>query len=188
MTYNECEYSSLEVKAVASAYEILGVQKNASESEIRSAYRELARRWHPDRFAEGPERMWAEQKMTDINIAYHEALEVCASSVSLSGGTDSESEQFSDVRELLEIGQVGAARQALMRIATRNAEWNYLFGAVLLRLGEYEKAVLYFGVAAHQKPHNQQYRTAYMSAEAIRNQRRTKPFLSRVMSTFTGKR
>lgn len=173
---------------MASAYEILGVQKNASESEIRSAYRELARRWHPDRFAEGPERMWAEQKMTDINIAYHEALEVCASSVSLSGGTDSESEQFSDVRELLEIGQVGAARQALMRIATRNAEWNYLFGAVLLRLGEYEKAVLYFGVAAHQKPHNQQYRTAYMSAEAIRNQRRTKPFLSRVMSTFTGKR
>mgnify|MGYP004537319291 FL=1 len=178
----------MEVKAVASAYEILGIEKNACEEEIRSAYRKMARRWHPDRFPEGPERMWAEQKMTSINIAYHEALEACTSSSPLSGGTDSESEQFSDVRALLEIGQVGAARQALMRIATRNAEWNYLFGAVLLRLGEYEKAVLYFGVAAHQKPHDKQYRTAYMSAEAIRNQRRSKPFLSRVMSAFAGKR
>ena len=178
----------MEVKAVASAYEILGIEKNACEEEIRSAYREMARRWHPDRFPEGPERMWAEQKMTGINIAYHEALEACTSPSPLSGGTDSESEQFSDERALLEIGQVGAARQALMRIATRNAEWNYLFGAVLLRLGEYEKAVLYFGVAAHQKPHEKRYRTAYMSAEAIRNQRRGKPFLSRVMSTFTGRR
>lgn len=173
---------------MASAYEILGISKNACEGEIRSAYRELARRWHPDRFPEGPERMWAEQKMTGINIAYHEALEACTSSAELPGGTGSESEQFSDVRELLEVGQVGAARQALMRIATRNAEWNYLFGATLLRLGEYEKAVIYFGIAAHQKPHDTQYRTAYMSAEAIRNRQRNKPFLSRVMSAFSGKR
>ena len=59
---------------------------------------------------------------------------------------------------------------------------------MLLRLGEYEKAVLYFGVAAHQKPHDKQYRTTYMSAEAIRNQRRSKPFLSRVLSAVAGKR
>ena len=54
---------------MASAYEILGIEKNACEGEIRSAYRKMARRWHPDRFPEGPERMWAEQKMTTINIA-----------------------------------------------------------------------------------------------------------------------
>ena len=34
---------------------------------------------------------------------------------------------------------------------------------------------------------NQQYRAAYMSAEAIRNQKRGRAFLSRVKSTFTGK-
>ena len=52
---------------MANAFEVLGVQANAQEAEIRKAYRELARRWHPDRFMEGPERMWAEQKMTEIN-------------------------------------------------------------------------------------------------------------------------
>ena len=172
---------------MASAYEILGVARSASESEIKRAYRDMARRWHPDRFPEGPERMWAEQKMTSINIAYNEALEACTGGVDL-GAAGTEDEQFADARRLLEIGQVSAARQALMRIAARSAEWNYLFGATLLRQGEYEKAVLYFGIAARQKPQNQQYRAAYMSAEAIRNQKRGRAFFSRVKNTFMGKR
>ena len=172
---------------MASAYEILGIPKNASESEIRRAYREMARRWHPDRFPEGPERMWAEQKMTSINIAYSEAMEACGSGVE-PGAAGPEDEQFADARRLLEMGQVSAARHALVRISVRNAEWNYLFGATLLRQGEYETAVLYFGIAVRQKPQNKQYRAAYMSAEAIRDQKKGRPFLSRVMSTFMGRR
>uniref|UniRef100_A0A1D1Y2C6 DnaJ subfamily B member 6 n=1 Tax=Anthurium amnicola TaxID=1678845 RepID=A0A1D1Y2C6_9ARAE len=35
-------------------YAILGVRKNASTSEIRSAYRKLALKWHPDRWAKDP--------------------------------------------------------------------------------------------------------------------------------------
>ena len=73
--------------------------------------------------------------------------------------------------------RVSAARQALMRVATRSAEWNYLFGAVLFRLGEVEKAVLYFGIATRQQPGNSQYQTAYESAEAMRaRNRRTRFF------------
>ena len=171
---------------VANAYEILGIARNADERTIRKAYRDMARRWHPDRFPEGPERLWAEQKMTAINIAYHEAMEASSSGIDINAATP-EDEQFADARRLLEIGQVSAARQALMRIAARSAEWNYLFGATLLRQGEYEKAVLYFGIAARQKPHNQQYRAANMSAEAIRDQKKGRPFLARVRNTFMKK-
>ena len=159
-------------------FEALGVKESAGTAEVRQAYRALARRWHPDRFVDGPERMWAEQRMVEINLAYHEAIVTCAGREGDAPyEITPESQQLEDIRNLVGIGQLTAARQALMRIETRTAEWNYLFGAVLLRLGEYEKAVLYFGIAARQRPANQQYRTAYISAEMIRDQKnRRRPF------------
>ena len=58
---------------MADAFELLGISRGSSVDEIRKAYRQMARRWHPDRFAPGPERLWAEQKMIDINAAYTQA-------------------------------------------------------------------------------------------------------------------
>lgn len=159
-------------------FDTLGISSNASEIEVRQAYRAMARRWHPDRFAEGPERLWAEQKMVQINLAYHEALvESAGRTPGQSNEMTPEDEQLEDIKKMIDIGQLSSARQALIRVATRSAEWNYLFGAVLLRLGEYEKAVLYFGIAARKQPNNLQYRAAYASAEVIRNQKNKKrPF------------
>lgn len=161
-------------------FEVLGISKNATAAEIRQAYRQMARRWHPDRFADGPERLWAEQKMIEINVAYEQALSDNATRIDAINETTPESEQLSDIKKLMEVGQLSAARQALMRVAFRNAEWNYLFGAVLLRLGEYEKAVLYFGIASRQRPQNSQYRAAYLSAEAIRDRKKSPPLLRRM--------
>lgn len=151
---------------MTNAYELLGIERNATEGQIRKAHRELARRWHPDRFPDGPERLWAEAKMSQINVAYEDALGNCQTGVD---EMTPESEQFSDVRRLMDLNQLPAARQALMRIASRTSEWNYLFGAVLFRLGEIEKAALYFSIAAKQNPSNHQYQTAYMSAQALRD-------------------
>lgn len=56
----------LVVRADADYYSILGVSKNASKSEIKSAYRKLARSYHPDVNKEPG----AEQKFKEISNAY----------------------------------------------------------------------------------------------------------------------
>jgi len=57
---------SLQGKNISDYYEILEIQKNASQSEIKKQFRILAKKWHPDK-KHGPD---AEKKMAEINMAY----------------------------------------------------------------------------------------------------------------------
>ena len=49
-------------------YEVLGVAKNASEKDVKSAYRKLARKWHPD--ANPKNAKAAEERFKEIAEAY----------------------------------------------------------------------------------------------------------------------
>ena len=144
------------------AFEILGVPESATQEEIRAAYRKLARRWHPDRFSAGPEREWASEQMAAINAAYRECLNKPALRA-----IEPEQAQLDQVRRLIEDGQLRSAREQLMAFTTRCAEWNYLFGALLLRTAEYEKAILYLSVAAHQCPNEGEYAQALERAQRL---------------------
>jgi len=92
-------------------YEVLNIPATATRDEIRAAYRELARRWHPDRFMPGPERDWANEKMAVINSAYRACL----------GGLrdarmtrDQESEALQRAQALIDSGKYQTARKLLM--------------------------------------------------------------------------
>ena len=59
-------------------YRVLGVSPTASNEEIKKAYRELAKKYHPDNYADSPIADIAEDKMKEINDAYDEILRIRA--------------------------------------------------------------------------------------------------------------
>ena len=51
-------------------YEVLGVKEGASEEEIKAAYKELVKKYHPDKYVNNPLADLAEQKLQEVNEAY----------------------------------------------------------------------------------------------------------------------
>lgn len=60
------------VQQVDSAYKILGIDANATDDDVKKAYREMAKKYHPDKVAYLGEdvRKSAEQKLQEVNEAY----------------------------------------------------------------------------------------------------------------------
>ena len=68
-------------------YQILGVPENASDEEIKKAYRELARKYHPDNYHDNPLEDLAQEKMKEINAAYEQITKERASGKRSGGGS-----------------------------------------------------------------------------------------------------
>ena len=55
-------------------YKVLGVSRDASEDEIKKAYRALSRRYHPDANQNNPNQAAAEEKFKEIQAAYQQIM------------------------------------------------------------------------------------------------------------------
>ena len=56
------------------ALDILKISSNYTEKELKIVYRKLAKQYHPDNFKDDKERIKAEEKLKQINIAYETLL------------------------------------------------------------------------------------------------------------------
>jgi len=146
-------------------YEILGVKPGASQDEIKSAYRKLIKQYHPDQFGDNPLKNLAQEKMIEINEAYEKLTKNPNASYSNSSSSNSSynnsSSSFSDfqeIRRFIQSGNYAAAESRLNSNNNRNAEWHYLYGAVLLNKGWFDSALEHMNTAVNMDPNNFEYR------------------------------
>ena len=152
-------------------YSVLGVSRDASDDEIKRAYRELARKYHPDKYAGSDLAELAEEKMKEVNAAYDEIQAMRAGKQSggssntgdFSGfGTSGGSGVYAEIRKAINAGDILKAQNLLNSVssAERGAEWFFLSGCVMLRRGYYVDAQRYFDMACQKDPQNAEYRNA----------------------------
>lgn len=153
-------------------YEVLGVRQGASEEEIKAAYKELVKKYHPDKYQNNPLSDLAEEKLQEVNEAYDMLMKGNASGGYQSGGysgnsynnsyggRQASSAEFNQVRRYIDMGNLQAAEDILNRSHNRNAEWMFLSGMVSYRKGWYDDAVNKLQQASSMDPGNQEYSRA----------------------------
>ncbi|HAG42736.1 MAG TPA: molecular chaperone DnaJ [Clostridium sp.] len=152
-------------------YEVLGVRQGASQDEIKKAYRELAKQYHPDQYGDNPLKNLAEEKMREINDAYDALTKNNGSSSnyqSYSGG-DNNFNIYQSVRMDLNRGNIAGAEAKLNSISDRTAEWYFLMGMVNYRKGWFDNAYNLINQACNMDPNNFEYRQTLNSLNQRQN-------------------
>ncbi len=150
-------------------YLVLGVSKDATDDEIKSAYRELAKKYHPDNYKDdNPLKDLASEKMQEINAAYDQILkerENAKKYGSSSTGysyTGSSTGPYANIRILLSNRKFKDAERELFNIPTsdRTSEWHYLISVVLMQKGRVNDAMRELELACTMDPSNVEYQMA----------------------------
>ena len=160
-------------------YEVLGVSASASNDEVKKAYRELARKYHPDNYQNNPLADLAEEKMKEINEAYESITKSRSGGYSYGGGYSSSGyaqsgyggsayqrqstgggNQYAQARQYISMGNLDGAEQVLQGAPARNGEWYFLMGSIAYRRGWLDEARQNYQIAVQMEPNNVEYRQA----------------------------
>ncbi len=156
-------------------YSVLGVSPNASDDEVKKAYRDLARKYHPDNYHDNPLADLAQEKMKEVNEAYDQITKSRAQGGSYTGGSsysagnnynraysgNGGNNSNNAVRNAINNGNLNYAEQMLNQPGVpHDAEWNFLMGSICYRKGWLDEARRYYQTAVSMDPNNAEYASA----------------------------
>ena len=164
-------------------YSILGVSRDASDEEIKKAYRKLSRKYHPDANINNPNKDQAEEKFKEIQQAYDQIMKEreygssgnygyggntgyggfggfggYGGSQSNSGYQDEEAIRRQAASNYVQSGHYQEAMNVLSSLKERNAQWYYLSEVANMGLGNNVNAMNHIREAVRLEPDNLQYR------------------------------
>jgi len=146
-------------------YKVLGVSPDASDEEIKQAYRRLAKKYHPDR---NPGDAEAARQMQRINAAYEQIKNPDKSAgYDPFGGTEpSDDQRYQKAAyQYIRYGRFREALNALESDSNRNAQWYFLSAVAHDGLGNQITALEHMRKAVAMEPYNENYRRALESLE-----------------------
>ena len=154
-------------------YSVLGISPDATDEEIKNAYRALARKYHPDNYGDdNPLKDLANEKMQEVNAAYDEIQRMRSAGGSTYrggstyyesySGTGSTSGVYADIRKSINSRRFADAERTLagIPINERTAEWHYLNSVLLMRRGNVNDAMRELEMACSMEPGNLEYQKA----------------------------
>ena len=144
-------------------YEVLGVSRNASIDEIKKAYKELSRKYHPDSYVGNPLSSLAEEKFKQVQEAYDAIMKEkngdynYAGNYNNNGYSNGESGEIAEVYNLLGRRAYSQALSLLDSMPNRNAKWYYSSAIAQVGLGNNLRGMEYARMAVSMEPNNIEY-------------------------------
>lgn len=145
-------------------YQVLGISRTATDDEVKRAYRELSRKYHPDSYVDNPLASLAEEKFKEVQEAYDAIINerqnggFSKSSGSYYNQTYNETGELYQVANFINEKRFNEALSVLAQINNRTARWYYYSAIANLGVGNNMIAVNHANTALSMEPGNIQYK------------------------------
>ena len=167
---------------IADPYKVLGVSKDASNDEIKKAYRQLSKKYHPDSYMDNPLADLAAEKFKEVQDAYDQIMKQ-RNGREFSGGNGKGNTSYNNddlkmqaVLNYLNARHYKEALHALSNIESRGARWYYFSALAHLGMGNNIEALNHAREASQREPSNLEYRNLVNRLEFLGQRYQSTPY------------